>query len=111
MSVIDMIATSQSIYSDADPGWRSFVLDHKALIKANSVNHSVSPDIMGLCEYNVRAYLRYINASIDYEWVIRLINDIPNDVAFSLVSHMLIPRDTYMKTLFDSYRTTEAIQT
>lgn len=108
--IVALLESTIPQFSDTDPIWRQFVVDHKAVILQNSIQNNVSDEVLNICQYNINAYLRYIGVSTSINWIIFYINNISSDIEFFNVSAVMIPPMSFITNLYDLYQTTTAQQ-
>ena len=112
MALTDVIESGFSQFSDSDPNWRLFVLDHKAVIIQNSELINIVGDVMHLVNYSIKNLLRQpqVNRDPGIDWIVRLINNLKSDIDFYDVRLLWIPPMNYVTQLYQLYMTTTAQQ-
>ena len=112
MALIDIIQSGMSRFSDSDPNWRQFVLDHKGVILQNAEVVNIIGDVMHLVNYSIRNFLQQPQLRRDpgIDWIVRLINNLKSDIDFVDVRLLYVPQINYLTTLYQLYQTTTALQ-
>lgn len=103
MSLLEMLAEKTFQTDPSDTAWRQFVSDHREEIIANSTLISITPDLFNEMRYNISRFLRSQNIRPQYAWVIPLINNISCDMEFRNIESLRVPKEGYMKDLFEDY--------
>jgi hypothetical protein len=92
--------------SDDQGDWRQFVLDHLDYIQARSQSFSIEPELINLYRYDLERFLReYMKRNQDITWIVQLLNDIPNDFDFDESMIIVVPTDSLITNLYQSYTT------
>ena len=108
MALIDLLNATITNYSDTDPDWRQFVLDHKLYLLSNSTPRNVSSGYLQAVRYSMSAYLRSINYNLSCTWIVQFINNIPTDVMFTTQAQIIyVPNFAIIEQLYTSYITTK----
>ena len=92
--------------ADDQGRWRQYVLDHLDYITARSPKYDVADEVMNLFEYDLGRFLKdHMSRSSDLAWIVRLLNNLPNDLSFYKSGIYIIPSDELLNQLYSSYRT------
>lgn len=95
---------------NTDLKWVRFVKDHRSLIEANSFRIILGPNLAAQNEYRLDRYLSEVRR-IDrqFHWIVFLINNWSGNMDFINTGSVLIPDIDYIKTLYQSYQSTEKL--
>ena len=108
MSLITLLQNSLNNYDDTDPLWYQFILDHKTYLIQNSSIRFITTAYLQTYTNNLKGYLQSISYPVNCAWIVGLINNIPNDVAFdTTISQLYIPPYSLIQTLYTNYITTQ----
>ena len=107
MSLTDLINQSiKTTTSDDQVDWRQFILDHLDYIAARSTTFSIDPPLMNQYRYDLKRMLKvYFKRHQDMEWIVLLLNNLPNDFSFYEPMSITIPSDELITNLYHSYIT------
>lgn len=104
MALIDTLNASLNFYDDLDNGWRQFILDHLIYLQTQSDTATISNSYMQSCSFSLKRYLRSINYSTNWAWIVGLVNNIPTDVQFTFgVNSLYLPTNTVLQRLYTDY--------
>lgn len=107
-TLITMLTNSLNNYNDTDPKWRQFIDDHKAYLIANSQIQTISSSFMQGYTYALERYLRSISYKTSCTWIILLINNLVNNLAFTNnIGSLLIPPFQLIEDLYTTYLTAQ----
>ena len=104
MALIDMLTKATGTYSSTDPAWVQCVRDHKDWLLSQSQTQVITAPYFQQVKYNLQRYLNLYGYDISCTWIIGLLNNIPNDVAFNTAQSLQIPPITVIESLYTTYQ-------
>lgn len=109
MGLVSMLTQSISAdqYSDKDPDWYLFILDHRVYLKENSSAYTPSVDDMTQYQYDLDWFIRSLGITVNITWIVMLINDLTS-IKFNDSMTIYIPSASLISTLYASYCTSKA---
>ena len=110
MSLSSLLASiSNTTVGDDQGTWNQFVSDHLDEIAQNSTSYDIAPIVMYKYRYNLDYFLKdNLKRNQDIGWIVRKLNDLPNDFAFDQPGIYVIPTDNYILKLYNEYKTIES---
>lgn len=95
--------------SDDQGTWRQFVLDHLDYIALRSRSYLIDPPLMNLYRYDLKRFLKdYLKRHEDMGWIVQLMNSMKNDFDFVDIENLIVPEDSLLQKLYQSYITVQA---
>lgn len=109
MGLVSMLTEAQVAdkYSDKDPDWYLFVLDHRTYLKENSNVRTPTVDDMTQYQYDLDWFIRSLGITVDITWIVMLINDL-SSIKFSDTMTIYVPSASLIAELYASYSTSKA---
>lgn len=104
MSLIDYLKSEASDYADLDFEWRKFIQDHRRIILSKSTIRTLTVYESDKYKYRPEEYLESINVNPGITWIVLWINQIPNNEHFVDIEQLYIPKEKYLNSLRQSYR-------
>ena len=102
-TLIDKYNELQGNYALKSQGWFQFVQDHYNELKQSATLQTISPEIMYQYRYSLESYLRHINKNINIAWIVLILNGLDSNMDFVDVKSILIPTDSALSDLYNSY--------
>jgi hypothetical protein len=87
----------------AFPFWEQFIMDHKELIKENSVTHTIDSNKMHDVKFRLYQYMREQRYETSYIWIILFVNDIIDETNFVNLTSILIPKIEFIRDLYKQF--------
>lgn len=73
------------------------------------MTYAIEPEVMNLYRYDLDRFLKdRMNRHADIAWIVKLLNNLPNDLSFDTAGDFLIPTDSLIQKLFHSYTSIKA---
>ena len=93
-----------------DPDWFQFLLDHRQLIRENSIENILTEEVMYVHRYRIRKYLKSLkNYSPDLELAFRVVNRLGSNMDFNLsLQSVYVPDKRYVTELRRKYNTNKS---
>lgn len=110
MSLSAMLSSvSNGTVSDDQGPWRQFILDHLDYIAARSKVYTIEPDAMNRYKYDLKRLLfDKFQIHEDIAWIVRYLNQLKSDLEFDKPGDFIIPTDSLIVNLKQSFVTVNA---
>lgn len=112
MGLSALIQQSLINISQADEDkWRQFILDHLDYITRRSTKYSLDGEVANRYRYDLDHFLKKnMQRSQPMAWIVLSLNGMKNDFEFSGPCDLVIPSDSLIRELYDSFITIQKNQ-